>query len=95
LLKELRLVLLREKFRHYVGLDVVDRYLELLLRDAEMAPDPAGPPPIQCADPDDDYLLALAYSRSATLVSGDKHLLGLAGRIPVFSPAEFLAAQGQ
>lgn len=95
LLEELRLVLLREKFRRYVDFDVVDRYLELLRRDAEMATDPAGPPPIHCLDPDDDYLIALAHSRSAMLVSGDGHLLELAGRIPVFNPAEFLAALGQ
>lgn len=95
LLEELRLVLLRDKFRRYVDLDVVDQYLGLLRRDAEMAADPAGPPPIHCADPDDDYLIALACGRSATLVSGDGHLLELAGTIPVFSPAEFLAALGQ
>jgi putative PIN family toxin of toxin-antitoxin system len=92
LLEELKLVLLREKFRRYVDLDVVDRYIELLRRDAAMAADPAEPPPIRCSDPDDDYLIALAHSRSAALVSGDGHLLELAGKIPVFTPSEFLAA---
>ncbi|HKB51622.1 MAG TPA: putative toxin-antitoxin system toxin component, PIN family [Solirubrobacterales bacterium] len=95
LLEELRLVLLREKFRRYVDLDVVDQYVELLGRDAAMAADPAEPPPIHCADPDDDYLIALAHSRSAALVSGDGHLLDLAGEIPVFTPSEFLASQSQ
>lgn len=95
LLEELRLVLLREKFRRYVDLDVVDQYIELLGRDAAMGADPAEPPPIRCADPDDDYLIALAHSRSAALVSGDGHLLDLAGEIPVFTPSEFLASQGQ
>lgn len=95
LLEELRLVLLREKFRRYVDLDVVDQYVELLGRDAAMAADPAEPPPIRCADPDDNYLIALAHSRSAALVSGDGHLLDLAGEIPVFTPSEFLASQGQ
>jgi putative PIN family toxin of toxin-antitoxin system len=84
-LEELKLVLLREKFRRYVDLGVVDQYVELLHRDA---------PPIHCADPDDDYLIALAHSCSAALVSGDVHLLELAGEIPVFTPSEFLAAQG-
>jgi putative PIN family toxin of toxin-antitoxin system len=92
LLEELRLVLRREKFRRYVDLDVVDQYIELLRRDAALADDPAGPPPIRCADPDDDYLIALAHSRDAALVSGDGHLLELAGKIPVFAPSEFLAA---
>ncbi|HEY2715118.1 MAG TPA: putative toxin-antitoxin system toxin component, PIN family [Solirubrobacterales bacterium] len=95
LLEELRLVLLREKFRRYVDLDVVDQYLELLRRDAAMAADPAEQPPVRCADPDDDYLIALANSHNAALVSGDAHLLELAGEIPVFTPSEFLAAQDQ
>jgi uncharacterized protein len=95
LLEELRLVLLRKKFRRYVDLDVVNRYVGLLRRDAAMATDPAKPPPIRCADPDDDYLIALGHSRGAALVSGDGHLLELAGEIPVFTPSEFLAAQGQ
>ncbi|HSK50016.1 MAG TPA: putative toxin-antitoxin system toxin component, PIN family [Solirubrobacterales bacterium] len=94
-LEELKLVLLREKFRRYVDLGVVDQYLELLRRDAVMAADPAEAPPIRCADPDDDYLIALAHSCSAALVSGDGHLLELAGEIPVFTPSEFLATQGQ
>ncbi len=94
-LEELTLVLQREKFRRYVDLDVVDQYIELLRRDAAMAADPAKPPPIRCADPDDDYLIALAHSCSAALVSGDEHLLELAGEIPVFTPFGFLAAQGQ
>jgi uncharacterized protein len=90
LLEELRSVLRREKFRRYVDLDVVDRYLALLRREAVMAADPSGPP-IRCADPDDDYLIALAHSRSAAVVSGDGHLLELAGKIPVFTPTEFFA----
>jgi uncharacterized protein len=93
LLEELKLVLLREKFRRYVDLDAVDQYVDLLGRDAAMAADPAGPPPIRCADPDDDYLIALAHSDSAALVSGDRHLLELAGEIPVFTPSEFLATR--
>lgn len=95
LLEELRLVLLRKKFRRYVDLDAVDQYVKLLGRDAAMATDPAEPPPIRCADPDDDYLIALAHSRNAALVSGDGHLLKLAEKIPVFTPSEFLAARGQ
>jgi uncharacterized protein len=91
LLGELGSVLRREKVRRYVDLDVVDDYLQLMRRDGEMAADPEAPPPVRCKDPDDDYLIALAHSRSAALVSGDRHLLELAGKIPVFSPAEFLA----
>lgn len=91
LLEELGSVLRREKFRRYVDLAGAAVYLNVLRRDAELAADPETPPPIRCEDPDDDYLIALAHSRGAAIVSGDRHLLELAGRIPVFSPAEFLA----
>ena len=94
LLEELESVLRRQKFRRHVDLDVVDRYIALLRRDAVTAADPAGPPPVRCADPDDDYLIALAHGSDAALVSGDRHLLDLAGTIPVFTPAELLAAHG-
>jgi putative PIN family toxin of toxin-antitoxin system len=90
LLDELEAVLRREKFRRYVDLDGVTAYLDLLRRDAQLAADPKTPPPIRCTDPDDDYLIALAHSQNAALVSGDSDLLGLAEKIPVFSPADFL-----
>ena len=91
LLAELEGVLRREKFRRYVDLDAVRDYLDLLRRDAVIAPDPEGPPPLRSADPDDDYLIALAHSQNAVLVSGDSHLLDLAGGAPILSPADFLA----
>lgn len=89
--EELASVLRREKFRRYASLDVVAGYLDLLRREAEVVADPRTPPPVHCPDPDDDYLIALAASRDAAIVSGDRHLLDLAGKIPVFAPAEFLA----
>jgi putative PIN family toxin of toxin-antitoxin system len=92
LLDELQAVLRREKFRRYVDLDDVTAYLDLLRRDAQLVADPETPPPIRCTDPDDDYLIALAHSQNAALVSGDSDLLELAAKIPVFSPAEFLAS---
>jgi uncharacterized protein len=91
LLEELTAVLKRDKFRRYVALEVVTTYLELVGRDADLVPDPEGPPPIRCAEPDDDYLIALAHSQNAALVSGDRDLLELSGKIPVFAPNEFLA----
>lgn len=93
LLEELELVLRRDKFRRYLDLDGVSAGISLLLDEGEMVPDPTDPPPVRCADPDDDYLIALAYRQGAALVSGDRHLLELAGSIPVFSPSEFLATQ--
>ena len=90
LLDELVSVLQREKFRRYVDLEGVTEYLDLLRRDAQLAAYPEIPPPIRCKDPDDDYLIALAHSQNAALVSGDGNLLELAKEIPVFSPTEFL-----
>ena len=52
--------------------------------------DPDTDPPVHSRDPDDDYLISLASAHRAALVSGDKHVLGLAGEIPVFSPRAFL-----
>ena len=43
------------------------------------------------ADPDDDYLIALASAERAVLVSGDHHLLELADRFPILSPRDFLS----
>jgi putative PIN family toxin of toxin-antitoxin system len=93
LLEELEEVLKREKFRRYVDLDAVRDYLALLRRDALLVADPEGPPPLRSADPDDDYLIALAHDQSAVLVSGDAHLLDLADRAPILSPADLIARQ--
>jgi putative PIN family toxin of toxin-antitoxin system len=90
LLGELTEVLAREKFRRYVDPDTVSDYLALLHHQARNASDPPGPSPLSCADPDDEYLIVLAHSQDAALLSGDGHLL--ADRAPIFSPAAFLAA---
>jgi uncharacterized protein len=93
LLEELESVLRRDKFRRYWKVERVAAYLQLLRGEAQIVADPEAPPPIRCSDPKDDYLIALAHDQRAMLVSGDRHLLDLAGTIPVFSPSEFLAAQ--
>jgi putative PIN family toxin of toxin-antitoxin system len=91
LLAELKGVLHREKFRRYVDLDTVRDYLDLLRRDAVIVSDPAVPSPLRSIDPDDDYLISLANSQNAVLVSGDKHLLSLSGGAPILSPVDLLA----
>jgi putative PIN family toxin of toxin-antitoxin system len=93
LLDELETVLRREKFRRYIDLDDVSAGIRLLLDEGQLVEDPEKPPPIRCEDPNDEYLVALAHQGEAALVSGDRHLLSLAGTIPVFSPGEFLATQ--
>ena len=52
--------------------------------------DPSGPPTVRSTDPGDDYLIGLAESERAAIVSGDQHLLGLAADLPIFSAAGFL-----
>lgn len=93
LLKELEVVLRRDKFRRYLELDEVSTGIRLLLDEGQMVADPPGSPPVRCSDPEDDYLIVLAHRQGAALVSGDRCLLELAGSIPVFSPSEFLATQ--
>jgi len=93
LLGELESVLRREKFRRYLEPDAVGVTIRLLRNDGELVADPTGPPPVRCADPGDNYLISLAHARNAALVSGDRHLLDLANKIPVFSPSDFLATQ--
>jgi uncharacterized protein len=95
LLEELEEVLGREKFRRYVDLGTVRDYIAVLRRDASIAPDPEGPPPIRSADPDDDYLIALAQSQNAVLVSGDRHLLEIGGGAPILAPADLGATAGR
>lgn len=91
LLSELERVLKREKFRNYVGLREVSQYLGLLRRFANIAPDVELTQKLS-PDPDDDYLLALAASQSAScLVSGDTHLTDLEQTlIAVLTPRAFL-----
>jgi putative PIN family toxin of toxin-antitoxin system len=92
LLDELEEVLAREKFRRYVDRDTSREYLAHLRRQALVVPDPDGPPPLRCPDPDEDYLIALAQGQNAILVSGDKHLLEIGGGAPIVPPADLLAA---
>lgn len=90
LLAELERVLTYPKLRRHISADDAETVLTWLRESATTAPDPSAPAPMNSADPDDDYLIALAAGERAALVSGDKHLLILRGRIPVYSPREFL-----
>lgn len=90
LLAELEDVLLRDKFRRYVDVETVERFLELIRREATVVPDPSEPGPLNSIDTADDYLLALAYAQKAVLVSGDSDLLDLTGGAPICAPADFL-----
>ena len=91
LLAELRRALAYQKLERLIPPADADAFVAWLSRTALLARDAAVPPPIREADPDDDYLLALAAEQRAELVSGDGHLLALAGDCPIQSPADFLA----
>ena len=69
-----------------------DAFVAWIARSAILAADPMAAPAIRSADPNDDYLLALAAAQRAVLVSGDAHLTVLADRLPICTPAEFLAS---
>lgn len=90
LLAELERALAYPKLRRHIPADEAGAVVEWLARAATIAPDPDVPPPLRSPDPGDDYLIALAAAQDALLVSGDAHLLGLAGRLLVYRPAEFL-----
>jgi putative PIN family toxin of toxin-antitoxin system len=91
LLDELEEVLTRPKFRRYIDLEDVAEYLDQLRRDGSHFPDPTGPAPFRCDDPDDDYLVALAFHQKAIIVTGDKHLLDLGGRgAPIVMPVDLV-----
>ena len=69
--------------------DEAREVLQWLSQSGASAIDPNAPPPVRSPDPGDDYLIALAASERAILVSGDKQLLDLGGEIPVVSPLRF------
>lgn len=89
LLEELRRALAYPKLRRRISEEEAERALQWLRESATVVNDPAAPAYIRSADPGDDYLIALAASRQAIIVSGDQHLLDLAERIPVVEPALF------
>lgn len=89
LLAELERAMGYAKLRKRIARDEARALVELLRREATMTDDPADPPSTRSPDPGDDHLIALAATAHAVIVSGDRHLLGLARQIPVFSPADF------
>ncbi len=90
LLDELEAVLRRKKFRRYVAVDEIGEYIDSLREDGTLASDPEDSAPIACCDPEDEYLLSLAYSQKAVLVSSDSDLLEIASGAPICGPTDFL-----
>jgi uncharacterized protein len=96
LFEELEDVLARPAFRDVLGQKAIDRFLADLLAVVEWADDPEDAPVVTTRDPDDDYLLAIAYSANVdVLVSGDRDLTDLADQpLPIETPAQFLQRLG-
>ena len=93
LLEELSRALGYPKLRARVSEPDAGAFVTLLRSTATVAPDPSVAP-ARSRDPGDDYLLTLAESAAAVLVSGDLDLLALAAQFPVRSPAGFLSQIG-
>lgn len=91
LLVELERALAYPKLRQRIDAQEAAELIELLRRQADLVQDPDAPPAVLSPDPGDNYLIALAAAARAVIVSGDRHLLGLAEQLPVYSPASFLA----
>jgi putative PIN family toxin of toxin-antitoxin system len=92
-LAELERALAYPKVAERIPAEDASDFVALLRRAAEFAPDP-DVAVARSPDAADDYLLVLAESRHAFLVSGDGDLLGLSHTLPVLSPCEFLARLG-
>jgi len=90
LLEELEAVLSRPKIASRVTAETAREYCSWLGRVTLVEADPTNVPRV-CADPNDDYLVALAATAAArVIVSGDAHLLDLAeGKTRAMSPAAF------
>jgi hypothetical protein len=90
LLSELERALAYPKLRPHISESDAADLVRWVDDSASVVVDPNTEPPVHSRDPDDDYLIVLASTHRAALVSGDKDLLVLEGEIPVFSPRAFL-----
>jgi uncharacterized protein len=90
LLVEVERALAYPKVRERVSPADAGEYVRVLRELAEVVADPSDVAPVRSRDAGDDYLLALAAREQAPLISGDAHVLELAGRAPVLTPRAFL-----
>ena len=90
LVAELRRALSYRKLLKRVAAAEAVLFVDLIEAVATRMPDPAESPR-RSRDAGDDYLLALASSSSAIVVTGDRDLLALREEFPIYSPSAFLA----
>ncbi len=93
LLAELKRTLGYPKLRKRIPPEKAAAFINWARDHRSLAENPAGPTPVSSRDPDDDYLLALAISRRAYLVTGDLDLLVLSNDFPILTPAMAFASQ--
>jgi len=91
LLGELERAFAYPKLSKHIHQDEAAAFVDLLRRSAVLVDDPELLPSVLSPDPQDNYLIALAETHRAVLVSGDQDLLSLSTVIPVFSPRAFLS----
>jgi uncharacterized protein len=89
LLVELYRALAYPKLRRRISAEEAALFIELLREAAIVAEDPPVAPRLS-RDPGDDYLVALARSNAAILVSGDHDLLEVKGAA-VETPRSFIS----
>ena len=77
------------RIRAYIGASEAESLLDAIIDGSVVVDDPDDQPSVRSADPDDDFLIALAQHTRSILVSGDSDLLDLSDRIPVMSPTDF------
>ncbi|MGH3430259.1 MAG: putative toxin-antitoxin system toxin component, PIN family [Terriglobales bacterium] len=94
LLKELAGTLSLPKIRKRVSEPTAEAFLASLTHYADMVPDVANPV-AKTRDIDDDYLVALAESANAALVSTDKDILEAGLEPPALTPRELVLQLGQ
>jgi putative PIN family toxin of toxin-antitoxin system len=94
LLEELRRALAYPRIAERITANETAELLDWLRREALIVEDPDAAPGSRSEDPGDDYLVALAETERAVLVSGDRHLLALTSELPVLTPREFLVTIG-
>ena len=90
-LAELETVLMRSKFDRYASIAMHQAFLQGLAKHINMVE--VKEPIQECADPEDDKFLALAWAVKAELiVASDPHLTSMHPwrTIPILSPAAFL-----
>ena len=88
LLDELNRALSYPKVRSRVPEADASAFLYLIETTATKALDPERPQR-RSRDAADDYVLELASSTAAAVVTGDRDLLDLSSTLPVYSPAKF------